>query len=220
MSKTHVKAAFTLIELLVVVAIMGMLIGLALPSLTRARQQAKETQCLSLLRSLSVSYMTYLHDHDRFPSLNNEDDDGAWQYNYLIYDGRDFEQNFGPMIADGSTLDDIKALFCPIQTDPYHTPGTSFNPWPVIRTQDTRAGWARRYHLTGKTLAQLKTTVAMASDLIHVPDVIRSAHKTGVNAVYTDGHARWVKDPGKMTHNDLATPFDRLNNEAIKDTRK
>jgi len=212
--------AFTLIELLVVIAILGALIALTLPSLTRAREQAKGTQCLSRLRSLSVSFTTYLHDHDRFPPLNNEEDDGAWQYNYLIYDGRDFEQNFGPMIADGSTLDDIQALFCPIQTDLFHTPGTTFNSWPVIPTRDTRAGWARRYHLTGKTLAQLKTTVALASDLIHLPDVIRSAHKTGVNAVYSDGHARFVKDPGKMTKNDLASPFDKVNNETIKDLWK
>ncbi len=220
MSKSRIKAAFTLIELLVVIAILGMLIALALPSMTGARRQAKETQCLSRLRSLSIAYLTYLHDCDHFPPLNNEEDDGAWQYNYLIYDGRDFNQNFGPLIADGSTLDDIQTLFCPIQEDPYHTPGTPSNPWPVIPTQDTRAGWARRYHLSGKSLGQVKSTVAMASDLMHVPKVIRSAHKTGVNAVYTDGHARWIKDPGKFTHNDLVTPFDRLNNETIKDLWK
>ncbi len=216
--RTH--AAFTLIELLVVIAILGMLIGLMLPSLTRARQQAKETQCLSSLRSLYISFATYLHDHDRFPALNNEEDDGAWQYNYVIYDGRDYEQNFGPLIADGATLDDIQALYCPLQVDPYHLPGTSFNPWPVIPTQDTRAAWARRYHLTGKSLAEIKTTIALASDLIHVPEVIRSAHKTGVNAVYSDGHARWVRDSGKLTKNDLASPFDRLNNETIKELWK
>ncbi len=212
--------AFTLIELLVVIAILGALIGLMIPSLTRARQQAKDTQCLSNLRSLYVTHTTYLHDYDRFPPLNNEEDDGAWQYNYLIYDGGDFDQNFGPLIADGANLDDIKALNCPVQTDEYHTPGTAFNPWPVIPMRDTRASWARRYHLTGKTLSEIKSTIAMASDLIHLPDVIRSGHKTGVNAVYTDGHARWVKDPRKMTHNDLVTPFDRLNNETIKDIWK
>lgn len=211
------REAFTLIELLVVIAIIGLLIALAAPGLTRAKRQARDTECLSRLHSLSISHMTYLHDHDRFPPLNNEEDDGAWQYNYLIYDGGDFDNAFGPLIADGSTIDDIRALFCPVQVDPFHTPGTPTNPWPIIPTQDTRAGWSRRYHLTGKSLAQLKSTIAMASDLMHLPDVIRTAHKTGVNAVYTDGHARWVKDTGKMTRNDLASPFDRLNNEAVKD---
>lgn len=214
------SGAFTLIELLVVIAIIGLLIGLAVPGLTKARRQARDTECLTRLHSLSLSFMTYLHDHDRFPALNNEEDDGAWQYNYLIYDGRDFNQGFGPLIADGSTLDDIQALFCPVQIDPYHTPGTPTNPWPVVPTQDTRAGWSRRYHLSGKSLAQIKSTMAMASDLIHLPEAVRTGHKTGVNAVYTDGHARWVKDPGKIGKNDLASPFDRLNNETVKDIWK
>lgn len=211
------RRGFTLLELLVVISIMGMLIALLLPSLRRAREQTRETQCLNRLRSLFLAHLTYHQDNGRFPALNNEADDGAWQYNYLIYDGRDFDENFGPLIDDGSTLDDITILFCPTQTDQHHLPGTVDNPWPVVPGSDTRSAYGRRYHLSGKSLSQLSRTKGFATDVFHLPHVIESAHKTGINAVYTDGHAQWVLDPGDFTDNDLSNPFDRLDNPIIDD---
>ena len=52
--------AFTLIEILVVVAIIALLISILLPSLQRAREQAKVAMCLSNLRSLGVAANSYL----------------------------------------------------------------------------------------------------------------------------------------------------------------
>jgi len=212
----HPQRGFTLLELLVVIAILGMLIGLLLPSLTRARAQARDTQCLNRLRGIYVAHLTYLQDNRFFPPLNNDENEGAWQYNYLIFDGRDFDQNFGPLINDGSTLDEIEILFCPVQKDDFHLPGQPLNPWPPVHNVDTRSGYGRRYGLTGKSLSQIPNTIGFVSDIFHYPEVVKSAHKTGVNAVYTDGHAKWVSDPGKMTHNDLASPFDPLDNPVIK----
>ena len=208
---------FTLIELLVVMAILGMLIGLLMPSLKRAREQSRDVQCRNRLHGIYLAYVSYINDYRVFPALNNDPDDGAWQYNYVIYDGRDFEENFGPIVDEAVAIEETKLLYCPVQTDPYHSPATSQNPWPVIPGLDTRAGYGRRYHLTGKTLAQFRYTIALATDVLHLPKLIKSAHKSGVNAVYSDGHARWVQDPGILTDNDLGHPFDPMDNEIMED---
>lgn len=52
-------AAFTIIELLVVVAIIALLIGILLPAIGKARDQARLTMSLTNLRNLATAHATY-----------------------------------------------------------------------------------------------------------------------------------------------------------------
>src|SRR5687768_16267178 len=57
------RGAFTLVELLVVIGIIAVLVRVLLPTLGRAREQAKSTQCLSNMRQLGLAFVMYANDN-------------------------------------------------------------------------------------------------------------------------------------------------------------
>lgn len=206
---------FTLIELLVSISIIAILIAILMPALSGSRKEARKTQCLTRLRELYAVHAQYMNSESAFPDLNNDPGEGAWQYNYLIFDGTDFDNNFGPMVGNVKYIEDLTILYCPVQTDPFHSMATPPNPWPARPPIDTRSGYGRRFGVSGKSLSQLRT-IAFLSEVIHLPQVVDSAHRTGVNVAYTDGHAKWVGNPGLFTRNGLSSPFDPLDNPVIQ----
>ncbi len=63
MKRLSNRAAFTLIELLVMIAIIGILAGLLLPALSRAKESGRRISCANNLRQLDVSQHLYLDDN-------------------------------------------------------------------------------------------------------------------------------------------------------------
>ncbi|MCM8532900.1 MAG: type II secretion system GspH family protein, partial [Lentisphaeraceae bacterium] len=69
---TRKKQRFTLIELLVVVAILGILISMILPSLSRARAMALASLCISNEKQVGIAITMYQDENDeRFPPRNH-----------------------------------------------------------------------------------------------------------------------------------------------------
>jgi prepilin-type N-terminal cleavage/methylation domain-containing protein/prepilin-type processing-associated H-X9-DG protein len=55
---------FTLIELLVVIAIIAILAAILFPVFARAREKARQTQCVSNLKQICLGWMMYTSDYD------------------------------------------------------------------------------------------------------------------------------------------------------------
>ena len=88
--KTSIRNnAFTLIELLVVIALIALLVSILLPSLSKARELAKQTVCSSGLRGLMSAFMIYGANvgEGNFPAMRQTPtiwDGGDWWDRVLI----------------------------------------------------------------------------------------------------------------------------------------
>ena len=83
------RFGFTLIEVLVVVAIIALLVAILLPSLAKAREQARRTVCQSNLGQLQRGVVFYLSDYKGIfpphrtavkPGTRGRDDLGEWAW--------------------------------------------------------------------------------------------------------------------------------------------
>ncbi|MBN2131461.1 MAG: prepilin-type N-terminal cleavage/methylation domain-containing protein [Sedimentisphaerales bacterium] len=70
------RNAFTLIELLVVIAVIALLLAILLPSLSRAREQAKTVYCANNLKNINLAILMYAEDNDG--KTHHSPNQGLW----------------------------------------------------------------------------------------------------------------------------------------------
>ena len=110
---------FTLIELLVVIAIIAILAAMLLPSLSRSRENARETLCLNNLKQVANGAFFYMDDYDMLEPwpFNNGTGDYPneptrnWPPNNAAskLSGHD-PDNAGPYLSD------VNIYFCPLNS--------------------------------------------------------------------------------------------------------
>lgn len=155
------RKAFTLVELLVVIGIIAVLVGILLPTLSRARESANRSACLSNMRQLGIALieysMRYKGGYVPIGYLIQGQHQKAWSYAA----NRNRPPEYGPVLlgylVEARLIKDGKTFYCPSETNNqwiYNAEGAASynadicaNPWPFSApgsNTETRFGYATR----------------------------------------------------------------------------
>lgn len=185
------RRAFTLIELLIVIAIIALLIGILLPTVSKAREAGRMVICLSNQRQIALSMFTYAADYKVIPGAywqgpQNLDWSGKNNANYAANPTRYRHPLQASVLREYlETVD--KILECPTSK---RIGNNLFDYTMLIRMAGARTdvGWKVSYPLNPQT------TNSRRAYFVAMPLLIEE-HETLYNRSYDDGSFAWGDQP-------------------------
>lgn len=153
----HPRRGLTLLEMLVVASIIALLAALLLPSLSRARQQARRMLCAANLRGSGNALNVYRTEMGRYPDVGDRDPRKVFGPTWKPGDPKPSRaaslDNIGDL-AEGlvsSSLGDPRALYCPVSLQDDRNARGPYSPVKVggKPTQQWRSGQISFVYLVG-----------------------------------------------------------------------
>jgi prepilin-type N-terminal cleavage/methylation domain-containing protein len=213
------RRGFTLIELLVVVGIIAVLIAILLPTLGKAKDNAKKTKCLANLSALTKGAVAYSSDWDNWMPPQRGQGTNGYQPP-MTYQMNNGSTLYGfALLYKTKAITDPRVYYCPSQTNP------SFMIDPKVErggdqwykldksSDGGRMGYHYQLHTIGTDSSKREVAypkhAKYARGAILAVDIIWGAayvahgdvnkpSTTYFNASYSDGHAETIRSPDAL----------------------